>query len=215
MARLTHNPDVFEVPDETAAKAIILTPEFGLNTETRWQRETPYLTDLIAEQIAPKAGGLYLDYGGGIGRLSKAMIERFDCRVLCVDLSQKMRALAPDYVQSPSFSAISPHILYTMAQNGFRADGAISVWVLQHSPRPEQDGDLLKAALKPGGRLFLVNQHRRAVPTKEHRWTDDGQDIRKMLQARLEEVAAGALDPDIVTPEAANRTYWATFARSG
>jgi hypothetical protein len=47
MAKLTYSRAAFDVPDEAAARRIILTPEFGQDTDERWERETPYLAQLI------------------------------------------------------------------------------------------------------------------------------------------------------------------------
>lgn len=88
MARLVYLPEIFAVPDEHAAKNIILTPQAGQSPEERWQRETPYLVELVASNMTIAADALVVDYGTGIGRMAKALIERFGCRVLGVDLPE-------------------------------------------------------------------------------------------------------------------------------
>src|SRR5258706_10939744 len=52
-----------------------MTPE-GATTAERWENETPYLADLIAEQFDITADSLLLDYGCGIGRMSHELIKR-------------------------------------------------------------------------------------------------------------------------------------------
>lgn len=213
MANLTYSKDVFEVSDENAAKRIILTPEFGEGTDQRWERETPYLTDLIGQHLSPSADGVYIDYGCGIGRLSKTLIERFGCRVLGVDISERMRALAPDYVRSQNFSVISPHMLQSLVGRGLRVQGGFSVWVLQHCALPAQDIALLHGALQPSSRLLVVNMHGRAVPTVEGRWGRDGISVRKLLQDRFGELESGELDETAVQSGTKANSYWATFTR--
>ena len=88
------------------AKRIILTPE-GQSSEQRWQRETPLLVALIERGCEINEHSWVLDYGCGIGRLAKTLIERHDCRVVGVDISPSMRALAANYVNSPRFLACS------------------------------------------------------------------------------------------------------------
>src|SRR6187455_2492067 len=100
MAKVTYSPAAFDVADEAAARRIILTPEFEQDTAERWERETPYLAGLVGGQVPLDADSLVIDYGCGIGRLSKALIERYGCHVLGVDISARMRAMAPDYVGS-------------------------------------------------------------------------------------------------------------------
>ena len=74
--QIQYFPEVFEVPDAEAAKSIILTNEGpGADTATRWELETPYVTALIAEHLKPQPGMLILDYGCGIGRLARPLID--------------------------------------------------------------------------------------------------------------------------------------------
>lgn len=213
MAALTYSRAVFDVKDTEAARRIILTPDRGQDTDERWERETPYLCDLIAEQLAPKPDALVIDYGCGIGRLSKVLIERFGCRVLGVDLSARMRALAPDYVNVQEFSVVSPHMLFSMVRSGMRADGALSVWVLQHCLAPANDIALLAASLKPDARLFVANLKGRAVPTVEGKWANDGIDVRALLTNALRPLSDGTLDPTVVTSETSSISFWETYAR--
>lgn len=210
MATYTYNPDVFRVPDERAAKNIILTRE-GWDTDLRWANETPYLADLLGEQLRPQAGQLLVDYGCGLGRMAKALIERFGVRVLGVDISVDMRRLAPPHVASEDFSVVSVPVFRSMVDAGLRADGALSVWVIQHALTPADDLDLLRGSLKPGGGLFIVNNIHRAVPTREGPWASDGLDIRAMLGERFAVQAEGALDA-AKTGEAVHRwAFWAAY----
>ena len=211
--KLTYSRRVFEAADEASARRIILTPEFGQNTDERWERETPYLVDLIGEQLQPRKGGLLIDYGCGIGRLSKALIERFGVRVLGVDLSERMRVLAPDYVGSQLFSVVSPYMLHSLAQKGLRADGALSVWVLQHCAVPSEDIALLHRSIAPGGEVFVVNAKRRVVPTAEGVWGDDGLDVRALLSEAFAPVAEGSLAPPAVPDGLETTTFWGAYAR--
>lgn len=206
-APVTHRPDVFDVRDIDQAKAIILTPELGRTTDERWALETPYLANLIFEQTRPRADTVVLDYGCGIGRLSKALIEGSGCKVIGADTSNDMRAMAPGYVGSGQFTVCDPRAL---AQSGARCDVAIAVWVLQHCAFLDLDLDVIKGALKPGGLLFVVNEIRRCLPT-DHGWIDDGRDLRAVLAADYDVVAQGRLDPAVVTEPVSERTFWAVY----
>ena len=48
----------------------------------RWETETPYLADPIAEQLPITADSRVLDYGCGIGRLAHELIRRHGCRIV-------------------------------------------------------------------------------------------------------------------------------------
>lgn len=211
MSKLTYSRAAFDVPDEAAARRIILTPEFGQDTDERWKRETPYLAGLIGSELQLTPNSLCIDYGCGIGRLSKALIDRYGCRVLGVDISERMRVLAPDYVQSQLFSAISPQMLYSLSRRGFRADAGFSVWVLQHCFKPTEDAALLHLALSPQAKLFVLNMIRRAVPTEEGRWANDGLDVKAILEEKFGPAESRRLEPGPVPPETVNISWWATF----
>lgn len=176
-----YTPEVFAVPDLERAKTIILTPEHGLTTEERWETETHYLCGAIGDAFNLGNGSLVLDYGCGIGRISKALIERYGCKVIGVDISNSMRQLALGYAASDSFSAVSPEILKKLVANGLRVDFGIAIWVLQHCHAVSDDIALIKASLKENGLLFVLNTEVSAIPTSKG-WMNDGVDIRELLQ---------------------------------
>lgn len=213
MATLTYNPKVFDVSSERAAREIILTREGGLNTDERWARETPYLGELLTPQLEVRPGQLIIDFGCGIGRMARELIARANCHVLGVDISEDMCALAPKYVGSPAFSAVSAEVFRSMVERGLRADAAISIWVLQHTLDPTGDIATIEKALRPGARLGIVNNIGRAVPTVEKAWASDGFDMRAALKKRFREVTAGSLDGDVVSRELAQNTFWAIYQR--
>jgi cyclopropane fatty-acyl-phospholipid synthase-like methyltransferase len=209
--RLTHNPAIFESPDLEAARRIILTSEGDRSTDSRWEQETPYLAELLGRELALGPNSLVVDYGCGVGRMAKALIERFGCVVLGVDSSERMRSLAPSYVESAAFSVVSRRMLQALSSSGLRADAAISVWVLQHCMDPREDIGLLREALKPGAPLGLVNNKGRAVPTVERRWADDGADVRALVAQAFPERFVAELDAAIVGQNVAQGSFWGVF----
>jgi hypothetical protein len=82
-------PEVFNAGTVRAAKAIIMTDEGpGADSETRWAVETPYVLELISHAFSLRPNLLMLDYGCGIGRLAKSMIEASGCSVIGVDIHE-------------------------------------------------------------------------------------------------------------------------------
>src|SRR4029078_10223740 len=152
----TYNPAVFNVNDIPQAMSIIMTPE-GSTTADRWEKETPYLADLIAEHLNITRASLLLDYGCGIGRMSHELIKRHNCRIVGVDISPSMRALSVVYTRTDRFMSCSHEMLEGLVARGLRFDAALAVWVLQHCAVPAQDIARICAALKPGGELYTVN----------------------------------------------------------
>lgn len=209
---LTYNPAVFSVNNIAEAMQIILTPQDS-TTATRWKTETPYLADLIVRWIDITSQSVLLDYGCGIGRVAKELIARHDCRVIGVDISPSMRALAPMYVQSDRFFACPPVMLDCLIEQGVTFDGALSIWVLQHCMAPSEDIARIRRALRAGGRLFVLNNINRAVPTREQGWVNDGIDLRALLGTEFALLGEGAPEQERTTPQIAQGAFWAAFGR--
>ena len=216
----TYDASVFDVPDVESAKRIILTSE-NSTTQERWTVETPYLAELIASHIPIDRETLLLDYGCGIGRMSKALIERARCRVVGADISASMRALAVPYVVSPRFSVCAPDELQRRAKN---VSAAIAVWVLQHCENPAEDIGRIHRAMKPGARLFVADSFERVIPAAERqfftspptivrKWTKDDVVVRALLDRTFALVTEGHFDPNLpgILP---GQRYWAVFAKA-
>jgi SAM-dependent methyltransferase len=187
---LLYYPQVFTADGVEQAKSIILTNEGpGAETETRWAAETPYVLELISQAIELRPDRVVLDYGCGIGRLSKAMIDASGCTVIGVDVSPGMLTLARDYVESDRFMAVSPQQFDVLVGAGLRTDAFISVWVLQHCYAPAEDISRIRSGLRVGGEGFVLNMHKRAVPAlvegapvdKNFMWAADQIDVETLL----------------------------------
>ncbi len=211
--RVTYNPAIFNVSDLAAAMGIILTPQDS-TTAARWQNETPYVADLIGQSLAIDNNSVLLDYGCGIGRVAKELIARHGCRVIGVDISPQMRALAAVYLDSDRFFACPPAMFGHLLDRGLIVDSALAVWVLQHCFKPADDIARIRRALRADGRLFVLNNIHRAVPTLEKGWVDDRIDVRAQLCNEFALLQEGAPALERTTPMIANTTFWATFQRS-
>ena len=210
-------PKIFDVTTMQEAKQIILTAEPGTDTESRWAIETPYVMELIAATFDPHPDMIVLDYGCGIGRLAKTMIDAWACSVIGVDTSPRMRALSIDYVGSDRFLAVSAAQFDTMVRAGLRVDATIAVWVLQHCFAPGDDIARIQRALTPEARGFVLNMPTRAIPavndTSADRmfWASDEIDVAKLLRAAFHVINEGAPDK-IRTPNMADvGAFWMSF----
>lgn len=209
---LTFDHRIFDVETIDDAKRIILTDEDS-STEHRWTTETPYLADLISRCFTLSAKSLVLDYGCGIGRVSKALIARHGCNVVGVDISPSMRSMAVSYVESDRFAAWSPQELDEKLGIGVAFDLAISVWVLQHCPDVHEDVSRIARALAPSGGLFVVNQRTRCVPTVEAGWYDDGIDVFALLKTMFHQRSRGSMPAKHTSKALSLRSSWAAFRR--
>jgi len=211
---LTYRPDIFDVNDLESAKQIILTQEPGTTTEERWEYETPYLVDEIGRALGLDHRSCVLDYGCGIGRIARGLIERYGCSVVGVDISTSMRQLAPGYVQSDRFAACAPGMLDRMIAQGFRATHACACWVIQHCEAPAVDLARIDSALVSNGRLFVLNNNDRCVPTDQG-WASDGISVEKLLTEKFDKLAKGNLPEAITTSEIANCSFTMTLCKRG
>ena len=81
---LYYYKDMFRVENLEEAKNIILTEEAqGGDHRQRWERETTYMQSLFAEGLGDLNGKTVLDFGCGIGRLSKALAETGSLQTDC------------------------------------------------------------------------------------------------------------------------------------
>ena len=192
-------PAVFDKNTIDGARRIILTKENNVDTDTRWNRETPALMDAMERAFGHN--GTLVDYGCGIGRLSKGLCD-IGFNVVGVDMSASMRRMAMDYVSSDRFSVVSPEEFKQMVADGFRCDFAIAVWVLQHCENPWMTFNLIRDSMKDGGLFFILNNSRgRALPVVtngQFSWRDDKLDVFGIIEANMEKVEDISLPPEAI-----------------
>jgi SAM-dependent methyltransferase len=206
--RVSYDPSIFtSVETVDDAMRIIVTPEAGFTSQHRWDVETPYLIELIEPWLRSKS--TVLDYGCGIGRLAKPLIEKHSCDVVGVDISPNMLALASSFVNSDRFAATPPGMLRCFKS---QFDFAIAVWSLQHALDLPAVVWNIEAALMPGGKFFVVNNIGRAVPTAGG-WIDDGVDVQAVLKDRFTEIEHGQLSSDIAPGSFKENTFWAVYQK--
>jgi len=211
LTQAIYRPDVFEVRDESEARSIILTPEGG-TTDERWRVETPYLVEDIRAFVQPGPETLVLDFGCGIGRIARGLIETSGCSVIGYDISRSMRSLSLQYVQSERFTGVSSEILATLIDRGLRVDACVSVWVLQHCIDVEREASLIDSILRDGGHFYVVNNESAAIPTHLG-WVDDGTDIRSILERRFALVGYSRLPREVTTEVLVDRSFIGKFRK--
>ena len=211
LKQVTYDPAIFlNVETIEDAASVILTPEAGLTSAQRWKSEAPFIMNILQRHIKPRS--LVLDYGCGIGRLARPLIAMLQCRVVGVDISPNMRALAASCVESDKFFAMPPQMLDVV--NSY-FDAVLAVWTLQHVFDLKQAIEQIKTAIRPKGILFVLNNHQRALPTDGGPWIDDGRSVDEEVQAAgFAVVERGQLSgPDIAGTELAAQTFWAVYRK--
>lgn len=180
----TYDPTVFNVASQRQAMDIILTPEAGMSTDERWERETPDFLRRMEPYILGRSSFRVIDWGCGLGRIARPLCHTYACDVVGVDLSPDMRRLAPVYVDHQDFAVSPPYIYEDAASSGIRKgifDAAVAAWALQHIPKIERACAALHHVLKTGAPLFVLNRVERVIPIVGG-WTADGKDVWAALR---------------------------------
>jgi SAM-dependent methyltransferase len=174
-------PEFFNRTTVEEMRGVILSPYGGLSVEERWKVETPWLAERIKFDSIQSDSGVVIDYGCGIGRMSKA-IER-PC--IGVDISLPMLLQAVAYVGRQDFVPVAPMGLRLLVRAGFKARGAMAIWSLQHIPMLADAVECLMEALPEGRPFWLVDLCERAIPVKtgeEFGMADDGRSVMAALE---------------------------------
>ncbi len=177
---MTYLQEVFYPSDLEAAKRLVLPPDSS--DPNKFENETRFLVSFIKERGLIATDSMVLDFGCGMGRLGKALIEEFTCTVVGTDISSAMLELAREYVADDRFVARErPEGVF---------DIALAVLVLQHVQYPEHEVEHLYDSLHQDGLLLVVNEPRRFVPSGVDAqgyviWTDDGVSVDSLLSQRF------------------------------
>jgi len=208
---LTYDPSVFNVGSLEQAKWVILNPDGVHSPDERWEKETAYLLEIIDDYL-PVENGRGCDFGCGIGRLSKPLIERRNAAIIGVDIGVSMRNFAVEYVKSPRFIACDPMGLDQLGLFGLKFDFALAIWALQHIQDVSTDIERIRKSLRPGGRLFVLNSNMRFVPARERPWVDDGIDVWAILGSRFHTIALEDVNLNVIPAPPAK---WGVFQSPG
>ena len=150
--------EAFDVTTISQAMNVVLT--FESDKPEKFHKETQFLIDVIANEHIITNESTVLDFGCGMGRVSKNIINTFDCKVLGFDISESMKTFATLYVSSPKkFKTISE------MPADISIDVCLAIFVLQHVENPQQDIENIVKTLKPNGYVVLVNEDNRFVPS--------------------------------------------------
>ncbi len=141
----------------------------GRTCEERWEKETPAFAKAILRQLPEKALTV-LDYGCGIGRLAKEVLNQNQkITIIGLDASKDELKTARAYVNDSRFLPMLPEELSQ------KVDMAYCVYVLQHVPAIELRHVLerIHYFLKPGGRLVYCSSDYRMAINTGGGFTDD------------------------------------------
>jgi ubiquinone/menaquinone biosynthesis C-methylase UbiE len=154
-----YNPKFFNPSCIEEAKKIILTDE---DIPNQWESETKWTIDFFREKNLFNEESIVLDWGCGIGRLSKPIIEEFNCKVVGVDFQPNMLKYACEYVNHPNFTAINNEEFFELPDNYFTT--GIAVWALQHAVHPKPIITCIQKKLKAKSKFCVLETNSKSLP---------------------------------------------------
>lgn len=155
---------IFDPQTLEHAKAVVLTPDTSF--PNKFEIVTKYFVDVVQNENIITNNSVVLDFGVGMGRISKELIDRFNCKIIGTDISLNMLIHATNYVNNPKNFVTCNKVSYSNCVNV-----CIAVFVIQHVENPSKEIDDIFDALTPNGHLILLNDpNQRFVPGD---WRED------------------------------------------
>jgi ubiquinone/menaquinone biosynthesis C-methylase UbiE len=177
---------VFNATNLDMAKDICLSKD--VRYPNKFEDETQFLINFIKEKKIINSKTRVADFGCGIGRVSKELIETFDCNIVGFDISTHMLLLADQYVENPDQFKGQKYTKELVWKNS-KFDLFLASFVLQHSEHPERDINFIYNNLNNDGVLILVNEPERLWPVDVKDgyavWYDDKINITELVSNKF------------------------------
>lgn len=211
MKEYTFNPDFFIPRDLDHAKHIILTPEDS-DVDERWQLETEFTLKIIELFLPLDSNSIVLDWGCGIGRLSKVLIEKYNCKVVGIDLQPKMLEYAKSYVNSDLFETLEYKDIFNKLPRE-RFNAVIASWVFQHSDKTQYEIPLIYRSLKEHGQMFILECEKKAIPNQVGGYFDDNISTKQQLSKYFTPDSVGKIPLDYTTKKIREMTWYGVLSK--
>ena len=169
------------------AKDICLTPDGRV--PQKFTKETMFTIDFLLKENLVNNYSKVADFGCGVGRMSKAVIQRLGCPVTGFDISEPMLGWAKEFVLSRIFTPVVYSKEFVPTED-MKYDLVMALFVLQHSEHPIEDIEFIHSILNKGGKFVLMNEEKRFVPsgideTRSIIWNDDGINIEEEVSNKF------------------------------
>ena len=178
--------ETFDVTTFPQAKNVVLSDD--PNNPKKFDEETDFLVKAIKDFNIVNCESIVLDFGCGMGRVSKKLIDVFNCNVIGTDISPSMLQFANIYVSKPKqFKTAKSYI------DKETIDICLSAFVIQHTESPVVEINNIYDVLKPNGYFVLLNEHKRFIPNGVDSqryvvWNDDGFDVHGYVETRFKKI---------------------------
>lgn len=173
----------FDVYSLDQAKNVVLSCE--QNLPEKFENETNLLVGYLDELL--KKDIRILDFGCGMGRVSKEILKRCECDIVGTDISPSMRSFAKNYVDNDKFQVYKNYDL----KNSI--DICLCIFVLQHVENLEKEIENIYNVLKYDGYLILLNEFKRYVPVDVDEqnyivWMNDELDVFEKVAEKFRRI---------------------------
>lgn len=180
---------VFDTTDLEMAKNICLSKD--IRYPNKFEEETQFLINFLKDKNIINSKTYFGDFGCGMGRVSKEIINNFNCDVVGFDTSAHMLLLAQQYLEYNDKFKIQKYKKY-YKWNERKFDVFLASFVLQHSEHPKEDIDFIYNNLNDDGILILVNEKERLVPVDIKDgyavWHDDKINITDLISNKFKNI---------------------------
>lgn len=207
---MEYYPEFFNSDSFEESKFIVLcSNEYDYNY--RWESETAWIKDVLVSTRCIDENSIVLDWGTGVGRLAKMLIETFNCKVIGVDISPTMLRHAVNYVNNTDKFVPVHYNQFMEAEVKNQYTCCIATWVLQHSATSAFDIQKIQEALVSNGNMFVLEMSKKCVIAKQNGTTisvDDGVDNKTELQKYFQPLMLGKLPRKITVEPIFNDSWW-------
>jgi ubiquinone/menaquinone biosynthesis C-methylase UbiE len=168
-----------------------------LEREERQQEER---TDLLIERLPVRPDSVVADIGAGTGLFSFAIAKRVPTgKVLAVDIQPEMLAFIEEKKQGNRVTNIEP-VLGTITDPNLPGNSVDLIFIVDayhEFSHPREMGEAMFAALKPGGKIVLIEYRAEdvRVPIKRLHKMSEAQAKKEMKALGLRWVETGAFLP--------------------
>lgn len=175
---------IFDPINLEHAKKIVLTPDEKF--PNRFEDSTNYFVNILQNENLINEYSCVLDFGVGMGRISKELINRFNCKVVGSDISLNMLIYATQYVNNPQNFVTCNTVSY---ENSF--DICIASFVLQHVEHPIIEIENIFKTVKSNGYVVCLNNSTERLIPGDWRednsviWFNDSFDIFSFLDNKF------------------------------
>ena len=206
---VNYNPNFFMPGSFEDAKRIVLGHGI-VETPSKWAVETLWIENMLRQRNFVNEDSVVLDWGVGVGRISKMLIDKFGCQVVGVDINNKLLDYAISHVASDKFTGM---LVEDLPKLNKKFTQVIAIWALQHSVFISKDLDSINNVLDKNADIFIFETIQPTVPihNSEQPWFILNDPYLPFYKKRFSLIEMGLFPSELRILENDSNCYWAFF----